>query len=246
MSTSENKGLVSTKEKDYLDEDKAIRGQNYYLVSFISPEDVLCNKETYYFSKFMEQFGKDMNTLFQGLSNKYPDSSEIITNIQNNHLYLSDPKEMNEQYSFFKSVNSESIESDFHRDNDFQTTTRGIKIRGVFDTLEEAKLRSEFLKKMDDKFYIYIGQVGCWCPWSPNPNDIQEQEYSESQLNTLMKKYKENMEHKDEIFEKRKQEAISISKNTQETDVSELANDLEKIDPWTERKEEEENSISMS
>lgn len=245
MSVEEKKELVSTKEVDYLDEDKPIRGQNYYLVSFISPEDVLCNKEAYYFSKFIEQFGKDMNTLFDGIQNKYPDSKDIITNIKNNHLYLSDAKEMNDQFNFFKSVNSASIESDFHRENNFQTTTRGIKIRGVFDTLEEAKIRSEFLKKMDDKFYIYIGQVGCWCPWSPNPNDIQEQEYSETQLNTLMKKYKENMEHKDEVFEKRKQEAINISKRTDDTEVRELASELEKVDPWTERKEEE-NSISMS
>jgi hypothetical protein len=29
--------LVTTKQNDYLDEDKAIRGQNYGLVSFLSP-----------------------------------------------------------------------------------------------------------------------------------------------------------------------------------------------------------------
>jgi hypothetical protein len=37
--------VVSTKEIDYLDEDKPLRGQNYVCLSFISPEDVLIDKE---------------------------------------------------------------------------------------------------------------------------------------------------------------------------------------------------------
>jgi hypothetical protein len=227
---------VSVKEHDYLDEDKSIRGQNYVLLSFLSPEDVIVNKESYYFSKYIEKFGQDMKMLFEGLQTKFPDSQEMIQTIQNNHNYLYDPSEMNEQFKFFKSVNSSDIEADYHRDNNFQTTMRGIKVRGTFDTIEEAKNRSEFLKKIDDKFDIFIGQVGCWCPWSPNPNDLQNQEYGETQLNTLMKKYKENMENKDEVFEKRKQEAVNSS-STNDTDVNNIAEALEKTDPWTENKE---------
>ena len=36
---ADNDNLVSTKQMDYLDEDKQIRGQNYCLLSFISPEE---------------------------------------------------------------------------------------------------------------------------------------------------------------------------------------------------------------
>ena len=50
--------LVSTKEKDYLDEDKPIRGQNYCLVSFLSPEDILKEKEVYYFMINFFSFAK--------------------------------------------------------------------------------------------------------------------------------------------------------------------------------------------
>lgn len=234
---TDNKELVSTKEVDYLDEDKKIRGQNYVLLSFISPEDVIVNKETYYFAKFLNQFSKDMGTLLDGIQSKYPDSTDLIKNLRSNHAYIFDSNEMNEQYKFFKSVNSADIEADYHRDNNFQTTIRGLKVRGVFDTIEEAKNRSEFIKKIDNKFDIFIGEVGCWCPWSPNPNDLQNQEYAETQLNTLMKKYKENMESKDALFEQRKQESINNSKTAVE--VSELADSMEKVDPWTERKEEE-------
>ena len=195
--------LVTTKEVDYLDEDKPIRGQNYCLLSFLSPEDTLANKEVYYFSKFLENFGRDMKTLLDNLENKYPESKELMETVRSNHTYLFDTKDMNEQYKFYKSVHSEEIEKDFYRENNFMTSVRGIKVRGVFDTVEEAKNRCEFLKKLDSKFDIFIAQVGCWCPWSPNPNDIPNQEYSETQLNTLMKQYKKNMEERDEIFDSR-------------------------------------------
>ena len=236
---SANTETVSTKDFDYLDEDKPIRGQNYVLLSFLSPEDTLVNKEAFYFTRFLNQFGKDMTTLFDGLRAKFPESKDMIDTIHNNHKYLSDPIEMNEQYKFFKSVNSSEIEADFHRDNNFQTSIRGIKVRGTFDTVEEAKNRSEFLKKIDNKFDIFIGQVGCWCPWSPNPNDLQNQEFGETQLNTLMKKYKENMDNKDEVFEERKQAALKSNSDT--VDVSDLAEDISKIDPWSERQNEISN-----
>lgn len=46
--------------------------------------------------------------------------------------------------------------------------------------------------------------MGCWCPWSPNPDCLENQEYAETQLNTLMKEYKKNMNDKDVVFEARK------------------------------------------
>jgi hypothetical protein len=230
-----NTDLVSTKETDYLDEDKPIRGQNYVLLSFISPEDVILNKETYYFSKFLSRFSKDMNTLFSGIQSRYPDSKDLIDTLKNNHLYVFDENELNEQYKYFKSSNSSDIESDYHRDNNFQTSIRGIKVRGTYDTAEDAKTRCEALKKHDNNFDIFIAQVGCWCPWSPNPNDLQNQEYSETQLNTLMKKYKENMESKDIMFERRKQEKLNNSKIAN-VDATELADSMNRLDPWTERK----------
>jgi hypothetical protein len=226
MSTEET--LVSTKEVDFLDEDKAIRNQNYCCLSFLSPEDVLVNKENYYFFKFLENFSKDMSMLLDNLSLKYPDSKDLVDTIKSNHNYIFNTKDMDEQYKFFKSVHSDDIEKEFHRENNFTTSVRGIKVRGVFDTVEEAKNRCEFLKKVDNKFDIYIGQVGCWCPWSPNPNDLQDQEYSETQLNTLMKQYKKNMDDRDEVFDKRKADGISRNKK----DMSE---ELADEDPWIKR-----------
>ena len=94
--------LVSTKEKDYLDEDKPIRGQNYCLVSFLSPEDILKEKEVYYFSRFIDKFGKDMKTLLDGIENKYPESSELVKTIRSNHDYIFNANDLDSQYKFFK------------------------------------------------------------------------------------------------------------------------------------------------
>ena len=196
--------ITSVKEVDYLDEDKPIRGQNFVLLSFLSPEDVLVNKEAYMFNKFITKFSEDMTKLLDGITEKYSDAKGFVDSVKENNAFIFNPKDMSEQYGFYKSVNNQELETSYHRDNNFVTSIRGIKVRGVFDTIEEAKNRSEFVKKIDNKFNIYIAQVGCWCPWSPNPDCLENQEYAETQLNTLMKEYKKNMNDKDVVFENRK------------------------------------------
>jgi hypothetical protein len=156
------------------------------------------------FNQFITKFSNDMTTLLDGIQLKYSDSKDFVDSVKENNSYLFNPKDMSEQYAFYKSVNNHDLESSFHRDNNFTTSIRGIKVRGVFDSLEEAKNRSEFIKRIDNKFNIYIAQVGCWCPWSPNPDSLENQEYAETQLNTLMKEYKKNMNDKDVVFENRK------------------------------------------
>ena len=254
MAAVENGAMVSTKEVDYLDEDKPIRGQNFVLLSFLSPEDVIVNKEAYIFTKFIEKFSDDMKKLLEGIKEKNPEQKDMIDTIADNHSYIFEPKEMNEQLAFYKSVNNDALEAAYHKDNNFITSMRGIKVRGTFDTIEEAKVRSEFLKKIDNKFNIYIAQVGCWCPWSPNPESLDNQEYSETQLNTLMKEYKKNMDNRDIIFETRKQtlasnaapvapvapvgDNVEASNENDDGDIvrlDEVKEEIEKTDVWTER-----------
>ena len=260
MTAVENSAMVSTKEVDYLDEDKPIRGQNFVLLSFLSPEDVIVNKEAYIFTKFIEKFSEDMKKLLEGIKEKNPEQKDMVDTIADNHSYIFEPKEMNEQLAFYKSVNNDALEAAYHKDNNFITSMRGIKVRGTFDTIEEAKVRSEFLKKIDNKFNIYIAQVGCWCPWSPNPESLDNQEYSETQLNTLMKEYKKNMDNRDIVFENRKQtlasnaapvesagaagaaggagdnvEASNENEDGNIVRLDEVKEEIEKTDVWTER-----------
>jgi len=246
--------LISTKEVDYLEEDPPIKNQNYCLLSFITPEEILKNKESYYIKYFLKKFSNDIESLFNGLISKYPDDIDFINNIKKDHGYLFNINELDEQYKFSKNINSTDVESEYHKDNNFQTTISGIKVRGVFDTLDQAKNRSEFLKKKDKNHNIFIGQVGCWCPYAPNPEDLEDQEYSETQLNTLMKEYKKNQENRDEVFEKRKETAIikntileenneNIENNENnenlDNDINKLENNINKIftdqDAWSQK-----------
>ena len=89
---------ISTKKEDYLDEDPPIKNQNYCLLSFISPDEVLINKETYYLKYFFKKLSDDLASLYDGLKTKYPDDIEFINNIKDNHKYLDDYKIMDEQY----------------------------------------------------------------------------------------------------------------------------------------------------
>lgn len=204
--------IVPVAEVDYLDEDTPIRGQNFACLSFISPEDVLANKEVFVFSKFIKSFSKDLDELLTGIKAKYPDEAGNVDVIRENHEFLFNGDEMQEQYKFFKEVHGSAMDKEFHEANQFKTSVRGIKVRGVFDSLKEAQIRAEFLKRKGDKFDIYVSQVGCWCPWSPNPHDMDDQTYAETQLNTIMSKYKQNMEHRDEVYEKRKDNKIKDAK----------------------------------
>ena len=51
LETAEN-----TKYVDLLDEDKPIAGQKFACLSFISPEEIIKNKQLFFFEKFLKNF----------------------------------------------------------------------------------------------------------------------------------------------------------------------------------------------
>ena len=50
---------------------------------------------------------------------------------------------------------------------------RGVKVRGVYSTEDEAKNRCKELQQIDPDFNIYIAPVGCWLPWSDDPEKAE-------------------------------------------------------------------------
>lgn len=111
-------------------------------------------------------------------------------------------------YETFLFKNRKKLEDDFFSKNSFRTTIRGLKVRGVYDTYAEALGRAKTLQKLDPSFNVYVGQVGFWLPWDPEPHDVADQEYADDQLNQLMKKYKENEGQRDEFYEEMKRKRI--------------------------------------
>jgi len=87
-------------------------------------------------------------------------------------------------------------------------TVRGLKIRGIYGTKPEAEKRAEELNKIDPDFHVFVGEVGKWLPWDPEPDSIQDNIYQEKELNDLMKAYKENREKSAQMQKERKEDLI--------------------------------------
>jgi hypothetical protein len=114
-----------------------------------------------------------------------------------------------EAYERYMVVNRQKLEDEFHAENKFRTTVRGLKCRGTYSTHEQATARAQQLHKKDPNFSVYVAEVGQWLPWDPEPDDIQEQQYGNEQLNTLMKSYRENATKRDEFFEEEKRQRMA-------------------------------------
>lgn len=85
---------------------------------------------------------------------------------------------------------------------------RGIKVRGVYGTKDEADQRAQELQQIDPDFHIFVGQVGKWLAQDPDPNSITDQQYREKELNKLMKEYKTNLVKTKMMEEERKNDML--------------------------------------
>jgi hypothetical protein len=111
-----------------------------------------------------------------------------------------------EAYDDFLFKNQNKLEEEFFAKNEFRTSIRGLKVRGVTGTHGEAVAMSKKLQRSDTIHNIFLGEVGKWLPWDPKPHQVQEQEYAEDQLNTLMKRYKDNEDARDKFVSEQRQE----------------------------------------
>lgn len=234
--------LIKVSEHDYLEEDPSIRNQQYVCLSFLNPEEVLKDKESYFISEFMEKYVERNNELLQGLETMFPEKKDELRSIREQYNVFFDVEKIDQEYRAFKVQNDSRISSKYMQENKLVNCVRGVKVRGSYETLQEAQIRAEVLKRKDnDKHNIYIAQVGCWCPLSANPDEI-DTEYNETQLNTLMKEYNKNQEQSANFFNERKTDLIERTKARNENikeQVKEESFDntkLESDDPWVEKK----------
>jgi hypothetical protein len=170
--------MAESIKEDFLEVDPKIPGQNYVCLSFVSPEKFLKQKEVFYMNKFMENFFNSddraiVETREKMLNKEYKFSYENIDNL----------------YKDWKYGKTQDLEAEFYEMCDYTTTMRTLKVRGVYDTYNEAAARAKTLQKLDPSFNVYVGQIGFWLPWDPEPAEVADQEYADDQLNTLMKKY---------------------------------------------------------
>jgi len=188
-------GEPNPKYVDLLEVDKPIAGQNFCCISFVSPEKVLKQKDIFFFQEFLNtwEFSKAMEKFVQFLkfvSFKYKLTFEDIT--KDFKDFLEEEKanivgsSLDDDYKTFLDKNEERLEKEFNVKFNFQTSIRGLKIRGSFPTQEEAELRCKMLREMDPYHDILVGPIGMWMPWDPEAYRTGRVEYMEEELNQLM------------------------------------------------------------
>jgi hypothetical protein len=205
-------GKANPKYVDLLEEDKPIAFQKFVCVSFVSPDKILKQKELFFFQEFLKtwDFTKSMEKFLQFLnfvSFKYKltfddvakDYQEFIKDEYDNLVNSS----MEDDYKTFIDKNEEELENKFSVKNNFQTSTRGLKIRGVYPTLEEAELRCKMLRELDPNHDVFVGPVGTWMPWDPDAYKTGRIEYMEDELNQLMHEKAKNETFAKSAFDQR-------------------------------------------
>ena len=117
-----------------------------------------------------------------------------------------------EAYDDFMYANKTKLEEEFYALNDFRTSMRGVKIRGVYGNPKEAEIKAKKLQNKDKYHNIFMAEVGKWTPWDPQPNEVADQEYNNDQLNNLMRKYKENEDSREKFFDERTKGGVAGTK----------------------------------
>ena len=202
---------------DLLTEDDPLSGQKFCCISFVSPENILKNKNIYMFEKFLKvwDFTKSAEKYRQFLhflSIKYSlnfdnlsaDLEEFCTEEKS---FLKDST-IEDDYKTFIDNNEDNLHKQFDQAHQFQTSVRSVKFRGVYETQEEAEMRCKSLREKDPHHNVYVGPVGMWMPWEPEAYKTGKVEYLEPELNQLMKEKNKNDKRDKDQFTNR----VAVSK----------------------------------
>jgi hypothetical protein len=210
-----NNGNTNPKYVDLLEEDKPIAGQKFVCMSFVSPEKILKEKEIFYFEEFLKnwEFNKSMEKFLQFInfvSYKYNISFEDLNKdfkdfVQEEKTNLS-KSNLSDDYKTYLDNHEEELQKKFDVEHNFQTSTRGLKVRGVYPTEQEAELRCKMLREIDPNHDIMVGPVGLWMPWDPEAYKTGRVEYMEEELNQLMHEKQKNEANAKAAFEQRVKE----------------------------------------
>jgi hypothetical protein len=84
----------------------------------------------------------------------------------------------------------------------------GIKIRGCFNTREEAANHAKRLQKEDATFDIYVVDMYKWLLIPPDVDKIDDVHYTNDKLEEIMSGYKENQAMAAKMFEERKRDMM--------------------------------------
>lgn len=207
---------------DYLEEDPELPNQRYIIVSFISPEKIIKQKEMFYFEKFVQWVDYDWKVtgmehfvafMAQKYSIKVEDVMADVRDFEKTHKADLKKSDLHEKYQVFLLNHEKELQAAYDKEVSFQCNTRGVKCRRAFPSYEEAQLWAKVLQRKYPKDNIVIGKMGCWLPWDPSDHLMDNVEYSNAQLNEIMRKYKENESNRELFFAEERELAIKTQKD---------------------------------
>jgi hypothetical protein len=120
------------------------------------------------------------------------------------YLY-EDPQVPNQKYVCISILTPKNFKQEEGKE---PVTISTMKVRGCYDSIDEAKKRADFLRNIDPNINVYVGEVGKWLPFDDDPEKAKDHDYQNKRLNEMMKGYLENQEKAKEFHEQRKNELI--------------------------------------
>jgi hypothetical protein len=154
----------------------------------------------------MEKFNSFLNFVSYKYNIKMDELTEEYTS------FLESEKEslhhnVESDYRSFLDRRESELNEQYNKDHSFQTSVRGIKVRGVFPTQSEAELRCKMIREVDPNHDVYVGPVGLWVPFHPEAYKTGNVQYLEKELNELMHEKKKNEDSAKLEFDKRVKES---------------------------------------
>jgi hypothetical protein len=206
---------------DYLDEDPELPNQRYVIVSFISPEKVVKRKEHFFFEKFIQWMdydwkvqGLDHFVAYLAKKHEIPIDSLMADLKEFKQTHQADIRstDVPEKYAVFLLKHEKEIQEAFDKSVNFNCNIRGVKVRRAFPSYEESQLWCKVLQRKYPKDNIVIGKMGCWLPWDPSEHLMENVEYANTQLNEIMRKYKENESNRELFFAEEREQSMKAQK----------------------------------
>jgi len=220
---------VSSVETDELEVDSAVPNQEWFCVSFCTKQaDRLADFEAFRMTHFLANCSTEEILAMTGRQ-----STEVVVSPsvpENAHDKLfgndidnldkkigvpmktredADFKEMYERvlrkYKKFCADNRVYINNRFRELYGGVWIDRAVKIRGSYKNRKKAEDRVKELKREDPRFSVFVGQVGRWLPYDPDPMTSEEYKTSDKKLNELIKGYKEEQDKAKRAFGLRKE-----------------------------------------
>lgn len=215
-------------------EDPPVPNQNYALLSFAQPRmNTWEAREQYIHRKFIGWF-YDQYVLHQVMDTvrafatdfHIPNEAALLEQLQQRLSrslvpseapeekdelgpgFLFDINTVQRRYEDFRELNFHDLVKEFSAQRHDEVVVHGIKVRGVFRDLEQAKKLAMKLKaeKIEPFIDIMAAEVGKWVPFNPYPLSSMDADYGDGlqQLNQLIQSKEQESNDRERVFQLRR------------------------------------------